>query len=474
MKSKEVIVIDKKIKKQGISEPLGILFIIIIIAAVCTYFVPAGIFDRIEDTATGRMLAVADSFHYVEQTPVKIFDVFKAIPIGMGEAGYIMFFLLIIGGTFSVMEATGAITVGLGNVVKKMAGKETMLIPVVMFAFSLGGTLIGMAEEVIAFLPLILAACISLGFDSITAAAICLLGAGAGFAGATTNAFTIGVAQGIAGLPLFSGMGLRFAVYVTLVVTGITYVYRYAKKIKKDPTKSLMYEQDKLLDVHIDADNIPEFTKRHKLVLLVFGLGIVCLVIGVIKFGFYIDELSALFIIMAILAGVFGGLSIDEIAREFTKGAGNFVFAALIVGVSRAITVVLTEGTIMDTIIYGLSSIINMLPPSLTAVGMYIVQTTISFIVSSGSGQAALTMPIMAPLADMVGITRQTSVLCFQFADAFSNNLTPTSTEFMAAIALCKIPWIKWFKWFLPLFITWNLIAIGFVLLSVAIGYGPF
>ncbi len=467
---------NEKIKKKrfSVTEPLGLLFIIIFIAAICTYILPAGVFDRVEDETTGRMIAIAESFHYVEQTPVKIFDIFKAIPAGMGEAGYIMFFLLIIGGTFSVMEATGAISIGLANIVKKMAGKETLLIPVVMFAFSIGGALIGMAEEVLAFLPIILSICISLGFDSITAVAICLLGAGAGFAGALTNPFTIGVAQGIAGLPLFSGMGLRFAIYVTLVITGITYVYRYAKKIKKDPTKSLMYEQDKLLNVHIDTVNIPEFTTRHKLVLMTFGLGIAGLVIGVLKFGFYIDELSALFVIVAILAGLFGGLSVDEIAREFTKGAGNFVFAALIVGVSRAITVVLTNGNIMDTIIYGLSSIIKILPPQLTAVGMYIVQTTISFVVSSGSGQAALTMPIMAPLADLVGVTRQTSVLCFQFADAFSNNLTPTSTEFMAAIALCRIPWGKWFKWFLPLFTIWNLIAMGFVLLSVAIGYGPF
>jgi len=463
-----------KRKKHFITEPLGLLFIIVLIAAVCTYFVPAGIFDRVEDVATGRIIAVADSFHNVEQTPVKFFDVFKSIPVGMGEAGYIMFFLFIIGGAFSVMEATGAINVALSTVVKKMAGKETLLIPVVMFVFSVGGTLMGLAEETLAFLPFILSVCISLGFDSITAAAICLLGAGAGFAGATTNPFTIGVAQGIAGLPLFSGMGLRFAIYITLVVTGIAYVYRYAKIIKNDPTKSVMYEQDKLLEVHVDTENIPQFTSRHKLVLITFGLGMLGVVIGVMKFGFYIDELSAIFVIIAVVSGIIGGLGVDEIAREFTKGAGNFIFPALIVGVSRAITVVLTQGNIMDTIIYGLSTIVNVLPSSLTALGMYVVQSIISFIIPSGSGQAALTMPIMAPLADMVGVTRQTTVLGFQFADAFSNNLTPTSSEFMAAIALCKIPWAKWAKWFMPLFITWNIIAIVFILISVAIGYGPF
>jgi len=466
----------QKIKKKRftVTEPLGLLFIIIIIAALCTYFVPAGMFDMVEDVTTGRMVAVADSYHYVDQSPVGFFDLFKSIPIGMGEAGYIMFFLLIIGGTFSVMEATGAINVGLSNIVKKMSGREALLIPVVMLMFSLGGAFIGMAEEVLAFLPLILAICISLGFDSITATAICLLGAGAGFAGSLTNPFTVGVAQGIAGLPLFSGIGLRFGLYISLLITGVAYVYRYANKIKKDPTKSLMYEQDKLLNVHLDITNIPDFTIRHKLVLLTFALGIFALVVGVLKFGFYIDELSALFIIIALFSGIFGGLSADEIVREFIKGAGNFVFAALIVGVSRGITVVLSQGNIMDTIIYAMSNIIKVLPSSLTAIGMFIVQSIINLFVNSGSGQAALTMPIMAPLADLVGVTRQTSVLCFQLGDAFSNNIAPTSTEFMAAIALCKIPWTKWFKWFFPLFIIWNLIAMGFIILSVLIGYGPF
>ena len=464
----------QKTRKFSMLEPLSLLFALILIAAVCTYVLPAGEFNRVENAETGRMVVVPDSFHQIEQAPVHPFDIFKSFPKGMEEAGYIMFFLLIIGGAFSVLEATGAITVAMGSVIKRMAGRETLMIPVLMFIFSLGGCFIGMAEEMLVFLPMVLAICLTMGFDSITAVAICLLGAGAGFAGTLTNPFTIGVAQGIAGLPLFSGIEYRAIIYVVIVIVGIAYVWLYASKIKKDPTKSPMYEADKNLDVRIDINNIPDMTGRHKLVLLAFVGAIVAVVFGVVEFGFYIEELGAIFIILAVVAGVLGGLYPDEIAREFTKGAANFVGPALIVGFARVIVVILDAGHVMDTIINGLSYIVKVLPPSFAAAGMFVVQTIISFIVSSGSGQAALTMPIMAPLADVVGVTRQTAVLCFQFADAFSNNMTVTSTEIMAAIAMARIPWTTWARWFLPLFSLWSVIALVFIMVSVAIGYGPF
>lgn len=464
----------QKTRKFSMLEPLSLLFALILIAAVCTYVLPAGQFDRVENAETGRMVVVPNTFHEIEPSPVTPFGVFTSFPKGMEEAGYIMFFLLIIGGAFNVLEATGAVNVAMGSAIKRMAGRESLMIPVLMFIFSLGGCFIGMAEEMLAFLPMVLAVCLTMGFDSITAVAICLLGAGAGFAGTMTNPFTIGVAQGIAGLPLFSGIEYRAIIYVVLVTVGILYVWRYASKIKKDPTKSPMYEADKNLDFRIDMDNIPDMTIRHKLVLAAFALAIIAVVFGVIKLGFYIEELGAIFIILTVVAGILGGLYPDEIAQEFTKGASNFVGAALIVGFARVIVVILDAGNVMDTIINGLSYLVKILPPSLAAAGMFIVQTIISFVVSSGSGQAALTMPIMAPLADVVGVTRQTAVLCFQFADAFSNNMTVTSTEIMAAIAMAKIPWTTWAKWFLPLFSLWSAIALVFIMISVAIGYGPF
>lgn len=450
------------------------LVILAIIAAICTWVVPAGEFTRVEDAATGRMIVTPGSFHTIESSPVSFFDLFKAYPKGMEEAGYIMFFLLIIGGTFGVIEATGAMVVGVGSIVKRLAGRELLLIPVVMFILSLGGCFMGMAEEMLVFVPMMTAICLSVGFDSITAVAICLLGAGAGFAGTLMNPFTIGVAQGIAGLPMFSGMGYRAIIYVFMVATGITYVYRYASKIKKDPLKSPVHESDKTLDHHIDMSQIPDMTVRHKLVLLSFAIAMATVAFGIVKFGFYIEELGAIFMILGLVAGIVGGLYPDEIAQEFTKGASNFTGAALIVGFSRVIVVLMDQGHITDTVVNALASFVQTLPPTLTASGMFLVQTAISFVVSSGSGQAALTMPIMAPLADVVGITRQTAVLCFQFADAFSNNMTVTSTEIMAALAMVRIPWITWAKWFLPLFLFWSALAMVFITISVYINYGPF
>lgn len=463
-----------KQRKFSLMDPLSLLFVLIIITAVCTWIVPAGEFNRVENAETGRMVVVPGSYHHIEPSPVAFFDVFKAFPQGMEQAAYIMFFLLIIGGAFRVMEATGAINVGIASMVKKLVGREMLLVPVVMFVFSLGGCFMGVAEEVLAFLPMMLAVSLTLGFDSITGVAICLLGAGMGFAGALTNPYTIGVAQGIAGLPMFSGMEYRIVIYCALVVTGTAYVYNYARKVKKDPTKSPMYEADKNLDFHLDVNNLPDATTRHKLVLLSFGIALLVVVVGVIKWGYYIEELGAIFMILAVVAGVLGGLYPDEIAAEFAKGASSFTGPALIIGFARVIIVLMDSGHITDTIINAMAYFVQSLPPSLSAAGMFLVQTLISFIVSSGSGQAALTMPIMAPLADVVGITRQTAVLCYQFADAFSNNMTVTSTEIMAAIAMAKIPWTTWAKWFLPLFLFWSGLAIVFIVIAVHINYGPF
>lgn len=468
--------IKKQEKKKVFKMPsaLVLLVFIILLAAIASYLVPAGVFDRVEDPATGRLVVDATTYHHTDQNPIGFFELFLAIPAGMQQSASIIFFLLIIGGAFRIMQATGAIDVGMGTVVKKMAGKETLLIPVVMFIFSLGGAFIANAEEVLAFMPLMVSICIAMGFDSITGTAILLLGAGAGFASGITNAFTVGVAQGIAGLPLFSGMGLRVAAYFALTSVTIIYVYLYAKKIKKDPSLSSMHEQDKHLSFNIDLDNLPVFTTRHKLVLLTFLLGVVALVFGVIKFGFYIDELAAIFLIVGLVAGYAGGLKGDQIAEEFVKGCGDLLFAGVIIGFSRATTVILTNANVMDTIINGMAGVLKVFPTTVSAVGMFVVQDIFNIIVPSGSGQAAITMPIMAPLADVIGLTRQTAVLAYQFGDAFTNVLTPTSGYFMAAIAMSNISWNKWAKWFLPLFGIWCLIAAIFLIVAVQIGYGPF
>ena len=467
-------IVEKKKRQFKVPDPLVLLAIFIIVAGIASYLVPAGEYNRVFNEASGRDVVDPSSYHSVDANPTSFFDLLLSVPKGMQSAGYVIFFMLIIGGCLRVMQSTGALTVGMSTICKKMAGREILIVPVIAFICSLGGTFIGNAEEFLAFIPIVVPLCLALGFDSITATAVLLVGGGAGFAGTMTNAFTIGVAQDIAGLPPFSGMGYRAIIYVVMVTVTLIYLCLYARKIKANPTLSGVYESDKTLAFHLDMDAIPKFTVRHKIVLGIFLIGIAVLVVGVVKFGFYIDELSALFLILSIAIGLVGGLGVDKTAQEFVAGAREMVYAGIIIGFSKAISIVLTDANIMDTIIRGMSSMLQGLHPNVSAVGMFIVQDLLNIIIPSGSGQAAVTMPIMAPLADLIGLTRQTAVLAFQFGDAFTNIISPTSGYFMAALAMSKIPWTKWCKFFLPLFLVWVVLASIFMVISVQINFGPF
>lgn len=461
---------------KGIKAPntLVLLCIFILVVSVLTYIIPAGSFDRSEDPASGRNLVVAGSYHAVDANPVTPFEIFMAIPKGMEQAAYVIFFLFIIGGAFRILQATGAIETGIGNVVRKLEGKETLIIPVIMVIFALGGSILGVAEEALAFMPMVVMLCLALGFDSITGAAVLLLSSAAGYAGATLNPFTVGLAQGISGLPLFSGLGYRMICFGIITTVTITYVYLYARKIKRNPELSPMYHEDKKLKFNIEANEFGEFTTRHKMVLLTLLVGIVFLAYGVLKLGFYITELGAIFLIIGIVAGLIGGLRISEVADEFVLGAKDLLYACLIVGFARAMLVIMSDGNILDSIIYSAAQLISGLPPTVSAVAMFIVQSLTNIVIPSGSGQAAVSMPIMAPLADAIGVPRQTAVLAYQLGDAFSNVMTPTSGFFMAGIAMCGITWTKWAKWLLPLFAMWCVLGATLVAVSVMIGYGPF
>lgn len=460
-------------RKWNIPHTYVLIFAIIVLVTILTYIVPAGEFDRAKDVDTGRIFVVAESFHMVENAPVSPFDMFRSIHIAMGEVGYIIFFVLIISGSFGIIQATGAIDAGIGSMVKKTKGREKLVIPLLMIVFSFGGAILGSAEEMLPFYPIIISLALALGFDSITGTSIVLLGAGAGFAGAFLNPFTIGIAQGIAGLPLFSGMWYRLICYGIILTVTIIYVYRYASKIQKNPELSLVYEEDKE-KIQGAIEEVATLNGRQKMVLVVFALGLIILSFGVVKLGFYVTELTAVFLIIGLLAGVIGGLSANQIAEKFVAGAKELVYGALIIGLATTIMVIMREGKIMDTLIYYLAELVKPLPSSLSAVGMFFVQSLINVFVPSGSGQAAVSMPIMAPMADVVGITRQTSVLAFQFGDGFSNVISPTSGYFMAALAIGGIKWDKWVKWMWPLFLIWSLIGIVLVFVSALINYGPF
>ncbi len=463
-------------KKRNVRVPHSyvILFSIILLATVMTYLLPAGVYERYRDERTGRTLVDAQSFHDVEQAPVSLFGMVNALPEGMVKAADIIIFIFICGGAFSIIQATGAIDSAIGKTIRRLEGKEKLMIPVTMLLFAAGGATFGMSEEVIVFVPIGVALARAMGYDDIVGVAMLTVGAGVGFSGGMLNPFTVGVAQSIAELPLFSGLVLRLGGFAILYLAACWYVMRYAATVKADRSRSIVHD---LMEAdpgrHDVTEEIP-FTGTHKAVMAVVLISFAYMIYGVVKEGFYIMELATVFMGMGIAAGLVGRLGPSRIASTFVEGARSIVFGALVVGIARAILVVMTEGQIIDTVIYSLASWVSALPGALTAVGMFLVQVVINFFIPSGSGQAATTMPIMTPLADLVGITRQTAVLAFQYGDGFTNQIIPTSASLMGVLGMAKLPYERWFKFIWPLMIFWIAIGAVWVFLAAVISYGPF
>lgn len=443
-----------------------LLFYIIIILGIASYFVPTGTYDRAIDENTGIRYVVPDSYEPVDRTPVSLFDFFKSIPQGMMEASDIIIFVLIIGGSFGVIQATGTTNAVIGSLVRRSQENEKLIIIVIMIMFSLAGALFGTAEEALPFYPLLISFSLYMGYDKITGVAIVLLGTGSGFAAGFLNPFTTGISQSISELPLYSGAYLRIIANIIFLWTSVIFIFRHMNNLKRNNINNSIYENR--------LNKFPCLETKHIRVLVVLILCFIYLLIGIIKFDFYILEITTIFLIMAIVSGLVGGLKPGRISSEFVKGASNMTYGALIIGVAKAVSVIMVYGNIMDTIIYSLSKMIEGLSPIASSIGMSISHAVLNIFISSGSGQAAATMPIMTTLADMTEITRQTAVLAFQFGDGLTNMISPTSGYFIAALALGDIEWKDWVKWFMPLFIT--LCIEGWIILVVAsvINYGPY
>ena len=454
--------------------PMIILLAFLVIAAIATYVVPAGSFERVYNEATGYESVDPSSYHRVEQSPIGIFDLFLSIPLGLSGSASLIFFILIVGGTLQVIQATGAIEIGLKNLIKKFSGRDYLLIIAILFSFGVLSCFAAVSEEFLAFMPLIYTVCLGLGLDSMVAAYLVLACSSIGYCGGMTNAFTVGIAQTIAELPMFSGFGFRVVVFLVFEAVSLVWICAYSRKIRKDPTKSLMYEIDNNYRTEMDLTVIPPMTFRHKLVLLLFVAGIAGIVVGTLQFGFYLDEMAAIFIITTIACGIAGGLSSDQICNEFVDGARSLLWVGIVMGICKALTNVLTDANIIDTIINALAGMLSGLSKTAAACGMFIVQNLINCVIPSGSGQAAVTMPIMVPLGDLLGINRQVNVLAFQFGSAISDMVTPAGAKMMAAIAMCHIPYKKWLKFFLPCFVLWCVTACVMLVIATAINYGPF
>ena len=465
--------IDKTVK---IPHTYVLIFCIILIVALLTHIIPAGEYTRVEDPKTDRTIVDPNSFTRVERNPVGIFEVLTAIPRGMVDAAQITFFIFIVAGSFQIITSTGAIEAGIYKVANLLRGREQLLIPIFMFLFSLTGAFLGFAEENIVFIPVAISLARALGYDALVGMSLVTLGGAVGFNSGVMNPFTVGVAQGIAELPLFSGIGLRIIIWVVFLIVSVYYVMRYANKIKDKPELSIIadVELEERKNSSLDMTEEKKLLPKHYLVFLTLVAGFATIVYGVYQFDWYINQIAAVFLGMGIVSGFIGRIGPNNMAQEFINGAKGIVFGALVVGIARAILIVLQDGLILDSIIYSLASVISKLPKALSAVGMFIVQCLINFVIPSGSGQAATTMPIMVPLADILGLTRQTAVLAFHFGDGFSNTFTPTASTLMASLSIAKISYDKWIKYYGKLFLIWTLLGAVFVVIATMINYGPF
>jgi len=452
-----------------------ILFTIILIMAALTYVIPAGVFEKVVDPETGRSLVDPASFHLVEATPTTFFSLWMSVIKGMNQSAEIVFFILIVGGAFEIINKTGAIEVMISKIAVSLKGNEKLMIPIIMFIFAIFGGTIGMSEEVIIFVPIGIALARALGYDAIVGTAMVQLGAACGFTAGFMNPFTVGVAQGIAELPLFSGIELRIVLGLAICVITILYLFRYAGRIKNNPEKSIIADLEKQeKDTIIDLNNIKNLTLNDLLVLLTMLAGFAFIIYGVFAKEWYINEIATAFLATGVIAGLFGKMGPSRISTAFLEGARGIIFGAMVVGIARGILVVMTEGSIIDPIINSMAVFISRLPQSISVAGMYIVQVIINFFIPSGSGQAATTMPIMIPLSDILGINRQVAVLAYQLGDGFTNSIIPTSATLMAVLSIGKIPYEKWVKFLWPLMLMWIGTGGVFLLIANAIGYGPF
>jgi len=463
----------KSKKKFKMPHIYVILFVFGVIATIATYIVPSGEFKRIKGPE-GREMVDADSFHYITSAPVGIVDFISIIPRGLIEAGEIVFFTLIIGGMFMVLRRTGIIEIAVDNLARRFIYKSIFIIPVLTTVFAIVATLIGTAELSLVYIPVIIPLIIALGYDSITATAIALCGTVVGFTVGVLNPINTGLAQKLSGIPVFSGISLRIILFIVVLAVTIVFIMRYAKKVQKQPTLSSVYEDDsekRELYQHITEHAPTTATTRQKWGIAVIFAFFIILVYGVTTQGWFMVEMAGLFIFMGVIVGFVSGLSMQTICEAFNDGFKDVLMGAIIVGLARSIAVVLEDGKIMDTIVHGLGSVIDGTTPTIAVIGMYAVQMLINFIISSGSGQALVTMPIMAPLADMLGITRQTAVLAFQLGDGFTHIFYPTSGYFMAALAIGGVSYTKWIRFFFPLFIIWVVISIITLIIAQLSGW---
>jgi len=458
---------------------LVLIYWLVILVYVLALILPSGEFQRTEKTVQGqtRLMTVPGTYHQVEKKWLGPEWLLIAPIRGFEDASLIIILIFIFGGTFGILTRSGAIDAGirrLADFFGRNPRLRIMVIPVLMLIFSLAGSVYGMAEESIPFVLIFIPFALSLGYDSIVGVAIPFLGSAVGFAAAFFNPFTVGIAQGLAELPLYSGLAYRLILWFIMTAVGIAFVMVYAEKIRKNPELSPVYDLDRerLLQQENSTQKSEWGTAEKLIIATLFG-GIGFLIYGILAKGWYMEEIAALFLAIGLVSGFLARMKASTIAINFLDGAKDMMNVSLIIACGRAVLIILREAAVLDTMLQGAANIIAGVPSILTAQVIFLVQAVINFFVHSGTAQAALTMPIIAPLSDLVGITRQTSVLAFQLCEVI-NPVLPTSAVTMGVLGVARIPWEKWAKWFLPLMLILSALSLLALIPPVLFKWGPF
>ena len=450
-----------------------ILFILLVLVAACTWFIPAGSYDHHEDGTP-----IAGSYHAVEQNPQGPGDVILASFQGFYDAVDVALFILMVGGFLGVMMKTGAIDAGVGNITKMLGGKESLLIPVLMIAFSLGGTSFGMWEETMAFYPLLIPVFISAGYDALVGIAVVLLGSGAGVLAGTVNPFATGIASGFAGVSLGDGLVMRLLMLVVFDALAIWYVMRYAAKVKNHPVKSLVSGIEKKFQVKTGGD-VPLLDGKRKVALILFALVFLVMIYAVIPFdeiglpiptlGWWFSELSGLFLVGGVVIGLVYGLGEKDTIDAFVAGAADLIGVAFIIGISRGITVLMNAGQITDTVLYWGEQALEGAGSVLFILLVYLIYLPLSILIPSSSGLATLSIPIVAPLGQFAGVGGDLIVTAFQSASGLVNIITPTAAVVMGGLAFGDVPYDRWVKFVWKLILIFFVVIVGFLAVSAVL-----
>ncbi len=455
-------------KKRWSLDSLVLIFSIVVIAQLLTYVVPQGRFAREPVPDSSKTMVVAGSYERLpeaEQATLWPWHCLLAIPKGLEQAMDIVFLVFLVGGVIKILRATGAIDAALHAAVHRLGAKPWILIAGCLAMFSLGAFTIGMGEEYVPLIPILVTMSLAMKMDAIVAMGMVWVPYGIGWASAAFNPFGVVIAKDIAGVPLESGTGFRFLMLGVFLLIAFQHVYAYARRIRKDPSASLVAHVDYSTGFDPPADI--KMTGARAAVLVVFLIGVVGFVFGAKYEGWYINELNAVFLGIGLLAAALVRMSPSTTSKNFIDGAAEMTGAALLIGVARAIQVVLDDGQIADTVIQAIAGLLDGASADVAAVGMLCVQTVCNFFIPSGSGQAYVTMPIMSPLAELTQVPQETAVLAYQFGDGFTNMVVPTSALVMGTLALGKIPYGAWVKFVTPLLLKLFFAAIVFLMISV-------